>query len=280
MDSVRARIKELSRAVAEGRLALAEIAAISAEELDAIYETAVMRLDVGRYADAARMLASLVVLYPFACEYWRAYAIALKAPGETAAAQRARAMVRSLDPGTPEELVRELLGDHKVDEPTNPRIENKPEITAVVDAGAISARAGHAPSETTEPRIQVTPVLLGDHGTTTQSMTGRPEITVTAVPSTPMVQVEPTERIHWPIEDEPTALNARPGVPTQPRPLKRERSVTALVDRRPRPIESGGDTARIDRRFRRRVVEGPLPVDDGLTAIMRRRKGLPLGEDV
>ncbi|MEZ0311898.1 MAG: BTAD domain-containing putative transcriptional regulator [Myxococcota bacterium] len=278
MDSVRARIKELSRAVAEGRLALAEIAAISPDELDAIYETAVMRLDVGRYADAARMLASLVVLYPFACEYWRAYAIALKLLGETAAAQRAQAMVRSLDPGTPEELVRELLGDHKVDEPTNPRIENKPEITAMVDLGDISPRRG-APGETTEPRIQVTPVRLGDHGTTTQSMTVRPEITVTAVPNAPMVQHEPTERIHWPIEEEPTALNIRPGVPTQPRPMKRERSVTALVDRRPRPIESGGDTARIDRRFRRRVMETGPAADDSLTAVIRRRKGLPLGED-
>ena len=280
MESVRARIKELSRAVAEGRLALAEIAAISADELDAIYETAVMRLDVGRYADAARMLASLVVLYPFACEYWRAYAIALRLLGETAAAQRAQAMVRSLDPGTPEELVRELLGDHKVDEATNPRIETKPEITAVVDLGDLSPRAGTAPGESTEPRIAMPPVALGEHGTTTHSMIARPEITVTAVPTTPMVQVEPTERIHWPIEDEPTALNVRPGVPTQPRPIKRERSVTALVDRRPRPIESGGDTAKIDRRFRHRVVESPLPVDDSLTAIFRRRKGLPLGEDL
>ena len=279
MDSVRARIAELSRAVAEGRLALAEIAAISADELDAIYETAVMRLDVGRHADAARMLAALVVLYPFACEYWRAYAIALELLGESAAAQRARSMVRSLDPGTPEELVRELLGDHAVDEPTNPRIAATPEITAVVDLGELSPHSGSALTDSTEPRIAMPPVPLSEQGTATRSMNDRPEVTVTAVPDAPMAQAEPTERIHWPIEQEPTALNVRPGVSTQPRPIKRERSVTALVDRRPRPMESGGDTARIDRRFRHRVVESPLPVDDSLTAIMRRRKGLPLGED-
>ncbi len=278
MESVRARIAEISRAVASGRLALAEVAAISPDELDAMYETAVMRLDVGRYADAARMLASLVVLYPFACEYWRAYAIALNQLGEKAAAQRAKAMVRSLDPGTPEELVRELLGDHKVDEPTNPHIDMKPETTAVFDVVDVSPSATGT-GETTEPRIHVRPAPLGD-ATVTQSMTARPEVTVTAIPDAPMVQLEPTERIHWPIEDEPTALNARPGVSVQPRPIKRERSVTALVDRRPRPIESGGDTARIDRRFRRRLTESPLPLDDSLTAIIRRRNGLPLGEDV
>lgn len=271
-----ARLKELSRAVAEGRLALAEIAAISPDELDAIYETAVMRLDVGRYGEAARMLAALVVLYPFASEYWRAYAIALKHLGEEAAAQRARAMVRSLDPGTPEELVRELLGDHKVDEATNPHIAAPVEKTAVFELRDVTPRGGHASDpEHTEPRIAHSPMPLGE---VTNTQTMAPEITLTSVAAPGAVPLEPTDRIHWPIEDEPTALNRKPGVPTTPRPQARERSVTALVDRRPRPIE-GGDTARLDRRFKRRITESAVPFDDSLTAIVRRRKGLPLGED-
>ncbi len=272
-----ARMKELARAVAEGRLALAEIAAISPDELDAIYETAVMRLDVGRYAEAARMLAALVVLYPFAIEYWRAYAIALKHLGEDAAAQRARAMVRSLDPGTPEDLVRELLGDHKVDEATNPHIVAPVESTAVFELRDVAPRTRHASdSENTEPRIAHAPHTSGEVTQTTQAMS--PEITLTSVAAPATAPLEPTDRIHWPIEAEPTSLTSKHGVPTTPRPQARERSVTALVDRRPRPIE-GGDTARIDRRFKRRITTSPLPIDDSLTAIVRRRKGLPLGED-
>lgn len=278
MDKVRARIKELSRAVAEGRLALAEIAAVSPEELDAIYETAVMRLDVGRYADAARMLAALVVLYPFAHEYWRAYAIALKNLGEHAAHRRAQAMVRSLDPGVPEDVMREMLGGHSVDEATNPRIDNLPEVTAVNIELSAHTLVGRDPTtaETTEPRIMPEP--FGGESTATQSLAGRPEVTVTAVAGV-MVPVEPTDRITWPIEDEPTSLTRTPGVSTTPKPLARDRSVTALVDRRPRQLEPS-DTARIDRRFRRRVTESIVPLDDNLTAIVRRRKGLPLGEDV
>lgn len=278
---IHSRLKDLARAVGEGRLALSEVAAVSPDELDAIYETAVMRIDTGRNADAARMLAGLVVLYPFAHEYWRAYSVALKNLGELVAARRAQEMVRALEPDPSEELVRELLGETGAAEPTNPGIQAPAEVTAVKIVLGPDTRADSSAGEITEPRINMPPipVPLGGDASTTLSLHGRPEPTVTITAAAGPAP-EPTERFVWPIEEEPTALTKRPGVPTTPKLMRKDRSITALVDRRPRPMESGGDTARVDRRFRRRVVTGPAPINDNFTAIVRRRKGLPLGEDV
>ena len=82
-----AQIAELTDAVARGRLALAEVAQISADELEAIYELGAQRLDADRIVEAETIFAGLIALFPFSACYWRAYGIALH---RTMHLQRAR----------------------------------------------------------------------------------------------------------------------------------------------------------------------------------------------
>jgi hypothetical protein len=304
MDAVRSRLRELAQAVAQGRLALAEVAAISGDELDAIYETAVMRLDTGRAAEGAKMLAALVVLYPFAHEYWRAYAVALTRLGERRAAVRAKDMARALAPNQSAALAAELLGETGHLETTNPNIDGRAEPTAPAIAALGEITRTDIPSAATDAANQwrshgkrasgtrvagaaeVTdvhidaPVAFADETTGTGPQRAEPTQPIAgprrgAEPTHPGIEPITEPRITWPVADEPTSTPD-----ATPRPLVFERSMTAIVDRRPRPIEAGSDTARIDRRLRRRVQSSPLQYDDSLTAIVRRRTGAPLGEDV
>ena len=67
----------LTDALARGRVTVAEAAGIAQRELEAWFELACVRLDTGRYADAATLLAALVTVFPYSGKYWRAYGIAL-----------------------------------------------------------------------------------------------------------------------------------------------------------------------------------------------------------
>ena len=266
MDSVHSRLVDLTQAVAQGRLALAEVAAISGDELDAIYETAVMRLDTGRPVEGAKMLAALVVLYPFAHEYWRAYAIALMRLGERQAAMRATDMARALAPNQGAALAAELLGETGHLDATNPRIEGQAEITAT-NVGA--------PVEITQTDVKRADEVTDAHIDTSTAFADEITASGVAEPTQPEARPRRSEpRITWPVEsDQPSAPEVTPRLAVP------ERSMTALVDRRPRTMEHS-DTARIDRRTRRRVQPAPLHYDDSLTAIVRRRAGAPIGEDV
>ena len=56
---------------------MGEIAGISPEELDALFELGAQRLDTERNHEAVEVFAGLVALYPYASKHWRAYGIAL-----------------------------------------------------------------------------------------------------------------------------------------------------------------------------------------------------------
>lgn len=84
---------DLTDGLARGRLCIGEIASISPEELDAIFELGAQRLDTNRNHDAVDVFAGLIALYPYAAKHWRAYGIALhrvmRFPAATAAYQAA-----------------------------------------------------------------------------------------------------------------------------------------------------------------------------------------------
>ncbi|MEE8410367.1 MAG: BTAD domain-containing putative transcriptional regulator [Myxococcota bacterium] len=98
-DTVARQHAELTDAVARGRLALAEIAAIPPCELDAMFELGAECLDTGREEDAVDLLAGLVALFPYTARYWRAYAIALHRCLELERARAAYEAALLLEPG-------------------------------------------------------------------------------------------------------------------------------------------------------------------------------------
>lgn len=71
----------LADALSQGRLALAEIAGMSAAELDAIYALAIARLDARHFEDALHLITALITLMPFCAKYWRAYGVTLHQSG-------------------------------------------------------------------------------------------------------------------------------------------------------------------------------------------------------
>ncbi|MBC7792086.1 MAG: hypothetical protein H7Z43_00130, partial [Clostridia bacterium] len=186
-------------------------AGITPNELNAIYETAAARMDLGRAGEAARMLGALVVLYPFGADYWRAYALALQTLGDMDGARRATAMTLLITPVAEVERTVTIVG---------------PERTAptIIDA------------EHTSPTI------------TTQ----RPS--AAAVFAT------------WPPTDDADQIDRSRMEPT----------VTSIVDSyRTVPVE---DDARIEKRMQARAEAGFNPNDENMTAIIRRRIGLPMND--
>ncbi|OGR09640.1 MAG: hypothetical protein A2341_00310 [Deltaproteobacteria bacterium RIFOXYB12_FULL_58_9] len=89
---------ELTDALARGRLAPAEIAHITASELDAVFELAAQCLDARRDNEATALLGGVVTLYPFSARYWRAYGIALHRGLEIDRARAAYDTALALDP--------------------------------------------------------------------------------------------------------------------------------------------------------------------------------------
>ena len=94
----------LTDALARGRLVPAELAAISPPELEALFEHATARMEVGQEEEAVALLGALVALFPFAPKYWRAYGIALHRLLDLEKAARAYSASLVLDPGHNESL--------------------------------------------------------------------------------------------------------------------------------------------------------------------------------
>ncbi|MBI3179803.1 MAG: hypothetical protein HYZ27_09085 [Deltaproteobacteria bacterium] len=92
---------ELTDAIARGRLALAEVAAIPPREIDSLYALAVQYLDSGRDQEASELLAGLVALFPYRARTWRAYAIALHRMLDLPRALAAYEAALTLDPADP-----------------------------------------------------------------------------------------------------------------------------------------------------------------------------------
>lgn len=110
-------LPDLTDALARGRLAIAELAGMTSEELDAVHGMALARLDVGQDAQAAELLGGLVALFPFSPRYWRAYGLALHRLRSFAGARRAYDAALALEPGNETTLglrgeVLAFLGDH------------------------------------------------------------------------------------------------------------------------------------------------------------------------
>ncbi len=70
-------LSELTDGLCRGRICMGEIAGISPEELDALFELGAQRLDTGRHQDAVQVFAGLVSLFPYNAKHWRAYGISL-----------------------------------------------------------------------------------------------------------------------------------------------------------------------------------------------------------
>jgi len=91
----------LTDALARGRLSLAEAVGLSALELDALFDAAVGRLEAGRTQEAAEVLAGLLTLFPYAAKYWRALGIALQRDRSFARARAAYDVALGLAPRDP-----------------------------------------------------------------------------------------------------------------------------------------------------------------------------------
>ena len=220
---------ELVAAVRAGRLALAEVAGITGSELDALYETAVMRLELGRPDEASRMLGALVVLYPFAAEYWRAYAEVLTATGNLPAATKASAMADILAPQpTPPEPTSPTITGLIRPEPTQPTqtqtVGSRPEPTQPTQTQ--TRTAGHRPEPTQPTQTQ------------TQPAGNRPEPTQPTQPQTVGNRPEPTQ----PTQTQTVGNRPEPTQPTQPmapRPPTAPTRPTASTE----PSRTSGPTA-------------------------------------
>lgn len=311
----------LARALREGRLALAEVAGITTGELDAIFETAAMRMDLGRADEAARMLGALVVLYPFGAEYWRAYAVALSAIGNTEAAERARAMAVAIEPVAEQHEPTVTSATAETTSPlitnTSPLIERDPtQPTTTQPSPQLSPqrlspvvsqpRVATPPAETTQKTAThaLTPSWRGST-TTTAPPEQSPEVEDASRDGAPgadyaPARAEPTQptALHGkrPAADAPQRL-PRGGAEVRPRPTRssspaaadrttwpsdaediierprKERTVTAVIDSY--RAHDAQEEARLERRMRIRDAAGFDPHDENLTAIIRRRAGLP-----
>ncbi|MBI5511865.1 MAG: hypothetical protein HY903_24175 [Deltaproteobacteria bacterium] len=89
---------DLVEALALGRLAAAELAAIVPRELEALFELGASLLDAGRDDAAADVFGGLVALFPFTPKYWRAYGVALHRRLEIARARAAYDAALTLEP--------------------------------------------------------------------------------------------------------------------------------------------------------------------------------------
>jgi hypothetical protein len=106
-------------AIARGRVAPAEVAALTREELEALYTMAAFRLHTDRAADAVTLLAALVTLFPYHGRYWRAFGVAQHRTGACEAALTAYLTARFLEPTDPWAVcycaeLRVALGQHEL----------------------------------------------------------------------------------------------------------------------------------------------------------------------
>lgn len=286
-------VDALTQALREGRLALAEVAGITSRELDAIYETAAMRLDLGRADEAVRMLGALVVLYPFGAEYWRAYSIALNALGDEAAALRAHAMAESIEPTPPPP---EPTVTNASAEPTETNYKSELTQPSADDARLVAMGTQvTSPTETMgappKPVAPREPILPPESTAPTATMAPRaPKAPAPYVRQGPIIDkferpegTQPTATIVRPEKLEPRRTVTMPKA-TWPsdepdeieRPAKRRRPDTAIID--VYRLRDSEEDARIERRMRTRAAAGFDPNDKEHTAIIRRRAGLPLGD--
>lgn len=92
-------LSNLTDGLARGRICIGEIAGISPEELDALFELGAQRLDTDRNHEAVKVFSGLVALYPYSAKHWRAYGIALHRVMRLSAALAAYEASLLIEPG-------------------------------------------------------------------------------------------------------------------------------------------------------------------------------------
>lgn len=288
---------DLIDALARGRLAPAEVGGLTPRELDAIFAVAAQRIELGRAADAADMLWLLVTLFPYSARYWRGLGVALQHLADAARARAAYDVALMLEPrdlttrcyraevlaalGELAEALRELR------------------VVAAGDDAALATRAqalltllpaSTAGSETTQTgtvtRTHATGRFRLPDGRTLPLGSSR-FVPLGDEPTAPLAEdTSVTARFYAVLDDTvtnvaaPEPLWADQTEPRGPSPLRREPTETAIVDRRPRPLEDR-DTARIERRFRGPAAPAASVRAEitEVTAIVRRRLGVPISGD-
>ncbi len=221
-------------ALARGRLALAELAAIPPVELAALFETGAQLLEVGREHDAAELLGCLVALFPFSARFWRGYGVALHRLGELNRALGAYEASRLLEPnhGDTECFRAELLiyqGRTREAAIALAMLTNHPAPHVATRARALLGELPNLPQQATAPTPAPLPL------TTTHTFT------LTSGEPLPLARTRSAEASTPPTARENTAV-ARAFAwvreePTAPSPWPDEPSVTATaVVRRRLPI--------------------------------------------
>lgn len=267
---------DLADALARGRLCMAEVADIRPAELNALFEVGARRLEHGAVEDAVQVMAALAMLFPYSAKYWRGYAVCLHRQGtlEQAAAAYRAAVLLDPDHGMSQCYLGEVLvqlGDsaglayvraasQSADESARARATVllralQPQVAPAEPPGAVQALS----VEPTDPLFSAEdgrPLPLQDGRFSVDD--GR-ALRPTPEPVTDRMFVAAAPRE---VTGTDTAL-----VPLSPAPAKlrdnSQASVTAQVDRRPRPAPQ---------------PSRPPPVLP--TAWRRRKQGLPLTDEV
>jgi len=286
-------LADLIDAVARGRLALAEVGGITPAELDALYELAAARLDVGRNREAADILAGLLTLFPYAARAWRAYGVALHRLLEIEPARRAYDAALLLDP---DELTARCyrgevllyLGEKaaaRVDlelaaRSSDPTLRRRAvELLALL--GPLDRWEPPRPASTPAPApvdrfvmpdqtpLPLSPSRFTDAEPTEITQVLRREVTAVFAPAEPTSSAPPAAPARHDTAITSTAIIRRgPG----PRPSRG--TSTALIPGRGPHDPSEEVTATSTK-----APGAPEPREITHTAIIRHRYGLPVGED-
>jgi tetratricopeptide (TPR) repeat protein len=146
--------QELTLALARGRVALAELVDVCAEELDALFEQGARLLDAGQNDAACSVLAGVAAMFPYCARYYRGYAIALHRAGRYREAVGAYSAALALQPGSAATLCyrgEAFLALAEVD-------QARRDLTAVDAATAYGARAAHVLEKLARIDAEVAPV--------------------------------------------------------------------------------------------------------------------------
>jgi hypothetical protein len=298
---------ELCDALARGRISLAELAGITARELDAVFALGTDCLEQNRDADAATLLGGLVSLFPFDARYVRAYGVALHRLSDWPAAKAAYLAALAMQPGhalTSCHLGEVLLGlgDHAA---------AREALTLAAGDSAVAPRAKELLRRLEPPSFLTTAAETTGKltsGETSQRFVlrdARPLPLATSrlaalehgpISEAQLMSDETSASMRRPVEldrDETTATATMPAAPAVRRFARQVTDTALLPDRqgasgpvaKARPDEST-DTAQIHRRRestdtaqveRRARAERSPEVTH--TAIIRRGSGLPLELD-
>lgn len=292
MNSPLSQIDQLSLftdAIARGRLCLGEVAGISPEELDALFEFGAQRLEANRLEEAIPVFGGLITLFPYRATHWRAYGVALHRSGRFPQAEVAYRAALLLHPGHLPTLL--YQGEVLLMLAEAAQARALLEEVAASSAPRLAATARRLldhieklpPAETSPTPAPATPDLPEDLPPESTS----PYFELPDGRSLPLhpspFQEEDTLEGPTPIQSAPDVVYHGPPAPTPHSPPVKERTQTAIVPRRSlRKREDTSaraeNTAILPRsRVSRSLKSGePLSTEGTETAVVKRRSHQPL----